>query len=578
MPDRSSDPRLPPSPARMVFLKCAPGLLLCLGLSFAISLTMFIPPLYMLKLFSGVTASGSVATVVGLSLLALGAVLLFCVLDYLRSRTYHRLAGWIAERLGDAAIEPIAIRTGIPTANRAELLKDVGQLRDFVAGGALTAGLELIWAPMFFLALFLLHPFFGWLGVVSGTILVILALANDLLTRGPARDCEKRTARASREIGDALRYGETLEAMGMLRRLAMRWQRQNAAMIAASLRGAHRQAISSSLAKGLRMSLQLAVFGGGILLVMEQKVGIGTLLAASIILVRALAPLEQILDRWRQWVSAATIARRIIAALEMQRPITRSTTALPRPHVSLDLDRVIFVPSGASRPVLRGVSLQVEPQTFVCISGAAAAGKTTLMQLIAGLAPPTAGAVTLDGHDTHSWDREDFGRHIGYLPQNLQLFGPTVRMAISRLLDGDPDAVVKAAKLAGIHSAIGRLPRGYDTDLETHGAELSGGQRQQLGIARAFFGDPALILLDEPDAHLDGSALKTLTRSLRWLAENGRMIVVTSHRAETMRAADKVVLLDQGAVVKIAAPRRIGSNPETAIPAPTTVATGVPAE
>lgn len=548
---------------RSILAKCAPGLALGLGLSFAISLTMFIPPLYMLKLFSGVTTSGSIATVTGLSVLALGAVLLFCILDYLRSCIYLRLSAWLAGRLGDSALEPIATRSLGGTADPAELLKDIGQIRDFIAGGALTAAFELVWVPMFFAALFLLHPYFGWIGLAAAAALLLLAAANDLLTRRAARESGERAAAAYREVGNALRFGESLEAMGMLRRLAGRWHRQNAAMIAATMLGTHRQAVSTSIAKGLRMSLQLAVFGGGMLLVIEQSASVGTLLAASIILVRALAPLEQILDRWRQWMAAVAALSRITETLNAPPRIERASASLPKPHETLDLERVFFVPPGAGQPVIKGVSLHLEFGRLICIAGAAAAGKTTLLQLIAGLWKPTAGAVTVDGHDAHTWNREDFGRHIGYLPQSLELFGPTVRTAIARLAEGSPDAVIKAAKLAGIHKTIGRLPKGYDTDLETCRALLSGGQRQQLAIARAFYGDPSLILLDEPDASLDRAALRSLTATLRWLADRGRLVVATSHRMEMLEAADTVALLDHGAVARIVAPRAAPASLET---------------
>lgn len=536
-----------------IMAKCIPGLMLCILLSFVISLTMFVPPLYMMKLFSGVTASGSVATVIGLSVLAGGAVLLYAVLDYLRSRTYHRLSSWLAGRLGDVAIEPIAaqsLRGGRP----AELLNDIGLLRDFVAGGALTAGFDLLWVPMFLAALFLLHPFFGWLGLGAGLALLLLAAANELFTRAPARESSERAEAAYREIGDALRFGEVIDAMGMLGGIARRWRTQNTQMVAANLRGAQRQAAALSTARGLRLTVQLALFGGGTLLVIEQAADFGTLLASSIILVRALAPLEQLLDRWRHWNAAAGATRRIAAALAEPLRLERSSMALPRPHSSLTLNRVYFVPAGGNQPIVRGISLEVGSGEFVCITGAAAAGKTTLLQLMTGMWMPTAGSITLDGHDTYSWSRDDFGRHVGYLPQSVQLFGGTVRTIIARMSEDDPAATVKAAELAGVHDVIGRLPNGYDSPVDGPGARLTGGQRQQIGIARALYGDPALILLDEPDGSLDGSALNTLIATLKWLRDRGRMIVVTSHRQEMLRSADRVVLLDHGAVARIAAP------------------------
>ncbi|MEQ8333610.1 ATP-binding cassette domain-containing protein [Nisaea sp.] len=536
-----------------IVAKCIPGLLLCILLSFVISLTMFVPPLYMMKLFSGVTATGSVATVVGLSVLAGGAVLLYVVLDYLRSRTYHLLSGWLAERLGDVAIEPIAaqsLRGGRP----AELLKDIGMLRDFVAGGGLTAGLDLLWVPMFVAALFLLHPFFGWLGIGAGVTLLILAVANDLLTRAPVRESSERAEGAYREIADALRFAEVIDAMGMLDGIFRRWRARNRQMIAANLRGAQRQAAVLSIAKGIRLTVQLAVFGGGMLLVLEQAADFGTLLASSIILVRALAPLEQMLDRWRHWIAAAGATRRIAAALAKPPRLLRSSMPMPRPRSSLALNHVYFVPAGSNQPTVRGVSLEVGCGEFICIAGAAAAGKTTLLQLMAGMWTPTAGSITLDGHDTHSWNREDFGHHVGYLPQSVQLLGDTVRTVIARLAENDPAATVKAAELAGIHTVIGRLPNGYDSPVDGPGARLTGGQRQQIGIARALYGDPALILLDEPDGSLDSSALKTLIATLKWLRDRGRIIVVTSHRPEMLRSANRVVLLDHGAVARIATP------------------------
>tara|TARA_E500000318_G_scaffold53843_1_gene50111 strand:+ start:6289 stop:8040 length:1752 start_codon:yes stop_codon:yes gene_type:complete len=535
---------------RSILMKCAPGLMLCIVLSFVISLTMFVPPLYMLKLFSGVTASGSVATIAGLSILAGGAILLYAILDYLRSLTYQRLSGWLAERLGEEAIAPISALSLSGGERPAELLKDIGLLRDFVSGGALTAGLEMIWAPMFFAALFLLHPYFGWLGLGAGFVLLVMAAANDLLTRTPARQSSESAEAAYREIGDALRCGEVIDAMGMLGNVARRWRTQNAEMIAANMRGAQRQAIILSTARSFRLAIQLAVFGGGTLLVLEQAANFGTLLASSIILARALSPLEQLLDRWRHWNAAAGAIRRIAATLGEPDRLQRSLMPQPRPCTRLSLDNVSFVPPGASRPTVKGVSFDVGSGEFVCIAGAAASGKTTLLQLMTGLWQPTAGFVTLDGHDTHSWSRDDFGHHVGYLSQSTQLFGASVRTIISRMSEGDPYATVKAAKLAGIHHVIGRLPNGYDSPLD----RLTGGQRQQIGIARAFYGDPALILLDEPDSNLDRHALNTLITTLKWLRERGRMIIVTSHRQEVLRSADRVILLDNGAVAKIAVP------------------------
>lgn len=566
----SSDPTPGVRPAEL-FARCLPGLGLALLLSFCISLTMFAPPLYMMKLFSGAAVSGSAATVAGLTALALGAVVLFAVLDYLRSRTYLCLSAWLAERLGDAAPEPMAEGTLRGTGTAADILKDIALLRELVASGGLTAGLDLVCTPMFFFALFLLHPYFGWLGLAAAASLALLAVLNDVAARRTSEETARRTEQAYREVGEALKHVEAVEAMGLLDTVAARWRRAHRAMIAAAITGAGRHALASSLARGLRMGLQLAVFGGGMILVLDQETPIGALLAASLILTRALAPLEQLIDRWRQWGAGLAAARRLHDALSEPPRIARGRIALPRPSRALDLDRVIYVPDGMASPVLNGISLRAEAGTITGLAGAAAAGKSTLMQLMAGIWQPTAGAVTLDGHHVSAWPRGDFGLHAGYLPQSVQLFGPSIGAAIARLGPADADTLIRAATEAGIHEQIGRLPQGYDTPLAACGHLLSGGQRQQLGLARAYFGDPALLLLDEPDASLDQAALRQLARSLREFADAGRIVLFSSHRPEILRIADRVILLDRGAVANMVEPGTLPVQ-RNAVPAATEAA------
>lgn len=537
-----------------VLRACIPAIAMALGLSFVASLAMFVPPLYMMNLFSTVSHSGSIATLIGLSIIAAGGIALYAVFEYLRSQVYQSVGAWLGSRLSEEAMEPIVQQSIRGRASASEVLRDIGDLRNFVSGSALTAGLEFFWSPMFFLALFVLHPFFGWLGVIGGLLILMLALANELLTRSLITEASDKGVATYNEIGNALRNGETIEAMGLLGNVLRRWTIRNDELLGIGRKAARRQSAVSSASKGLRLLIQMAVFGGGMVFVLQHELAPGALIAGSIILGRALGPVEALIDGWRQWVTAGAALRRALAVIEDHAGSPRSTMPLPRPQHSLEIEKVVLAPPGSSRPILRGVTLSVRRGEMVCIVGSSAAGKTSLLRLIAGIWAPTAGSVRLDGHDVHTWDRSDFGRHVGYLPQSVELFGATVRDNIARLGEHDPETVVKAAKAAGIHGMIGTFPNGYDTRIGDGGFALTGGQRQRIGIARALYGDPALLILDEPDASLDADGQHALAETLAERRMEGCMIVVVTHRPQLLRGADRIVRLEQGLVARVLRP------------------------
>lgn len=537
-----------------ILKKCNLGILLALGFSFVTTTAMLIPPIYMINLFNSFSHSGSIGTLIGLSAMAVGGIVLYGIFEFLRTQVYQALGGWLGSRLSEEAMEPIVQQSIRGRISASEILRDIGEIRNFVAGSALTAGLEFFWSPIFFLALFVLHPFFGWLGVIGGILILMLAIANELLTRYLVTEVSDKSVASYNEIGHALRNGEAIEAMGILGNVLKRWNKRNDELLEVGRKSATRQSAISSISRALRLMIQMAIFGGGMIFVLKQELSFGSLIAGSIILGRALAPVEALIDGWRSWVSSGAAMKRVLLVLEDHASFERSTTPLPRPSTALVVERVVFVPPGSAHTVLRGVNLTVNAGEIVCLIGSSAAGKSTLARLIVGIWPPNAGSIRLDGHDVHTWNRADFGRHVGYLPQTVELFNGTIRDNIARLSDHDPEDVIEAAKKVGIHSMIGAFPNGYDTRVGDGGHNLTGGQRLRIGVARALYGNPALLVLDEPDASLDAESLIALTETLRVMKEAGSIVVVITHRAQMLRCADRIVVLENGMVSRVLTP------------------------
>jgi PrtD family type I secretion system ABC transporter len=516
--------------------------------SLAINLLTLASPLYMMQVFDRVLTSRSGDTLVMLTLVTLLAIGVLALIEAIRSQMLVRVGHWLDDRLGPIVLSgalKVALRAD--TARAGQGLRDLATLRNFIAGPMLTPLLDAPWSPIFIIALFLLHPVLGLIGLAGGALLFGLGLLNEFATRQPLREANIAAGKTQQRAEAALRNAEVIRAMGMGAGVLRVWRRETADSVAAQKSAGTRGAMILTASKFTRLVVQTAILGAGAWIVIQHEASAGAMFAASFLLGRALAPVENAISTWRSLV-AARLARRRLEDLVAAVPPEEPGMELPRPQGELIVERLVFVPPGGEEPTLRGVSFDLAPGEVLGIIGPSAAGKSTLARLIAGTWTPTAGKVRLDGADIAVWHDSQGSHHIGYLPQDIELFAGSVRDNIARLGDASPAAVIEAAKLVGLHDVIMRLPRGYNSEIGESGVKLSGGQRQRIGLARAVFGRPRLVVLDEPNASLDHEGEEALHRAIATLKEMGTTVVMIAHRPSVLGLADKLLLLRNGVV------------------------------
>jgi PrtD family type I secretion system ABC transporter len=533
---------------RRIFRGCTSAFLMIAAFSLAINLLTFVAPLYMMQLFDRVLSSRSLDTLIMLTLIACAALAVLSLIDGIRSQMLARIGTWLSDRLGPrivgGALHAVLRGDG---ARAGQGLRDLATLRGFLTGPAITPLMDVPWAPIFLLALFALHPVLGCVGLAGGALLFLLALANEVLTKRPLQQAGVAAGRTQHRTEAALRNAEVVRSMGMLAGVIRLWQHDNAAASAAQIEAGNRGALILALSKFLRLTVQTTIMGVGAWLVIEHDVSPGAMFASSFLLGRALAPVENAIGTWRSLVTARLAYRRLGELLALT-PEAAPGMALPAPAGELRVEGASYVPAGATAPTLRGVSFALAPGEVLGVIGPSAAGKSTLARLIAGSWQPSAGHVRLDGASLSVWLDAGGSRHVGYLPQDIELFAGTVRENIGRLGEAEASAVVEAARLAGLHETIMRLPRGYDSEIGEAGLRLSGGQRQRIGLARALFGKPRLVVLDEPNASLDSDGEAALLDTIAHLKAQGTTVVIIAHRANVLALADKLLVLRNGAV------------------------------
>ena len=542
--------------------------------AFFTNLLLFAGPLYMLQVYDRVLSSRNEATLLGITGIAAFALAVYAVLEMLRSRLLVR-GGMIFDRKVAGPVFEIVHRAALlkPRAGHETVLRDVDVLREFLTGGAILALCDLPWASLFLMACFILHPWFGWMALLGGGTLLGLTFLTDLTTRRPLDVASQAAREAGEQARATMRGGEVLRAMGMLGALRSRWHRRHDEAIRLQARASDRAGLITAATKFTRMFLQTMVLGVGAYLAIHGEISAGSMIAASIIMGRTLAPIEAVVGHWKSFTAArrsyarlADIVGRI--GLEPQRVM------LPRPRGLIETENLVVAAPGSPTAILHDVSVRLEPGSVVGIIGPSAAGKSTLVRAITGVWPITSGAVRIDGADLRHWDPQALGRHLGYLPQDVELFDGTVAQNIARFDTQDDAAIVAVAQRAGCHDLIQALPDGYNTRIGSGGHGLSGGQRQRIALARAMYGDPSLVVLDEPNASLDQAGEAALMRAVEDLRERGTTVVIVTHKVSLLAGADQILMLEGGTLRASGPADQILTQVSGPRPVPALVATG----
>jgi ATP-binding cassette, subfamily C, bacterial exporter for protease/lipase len=514
--------------------------------SMLINLLALVPSLYMLQVYDRVLPSRNGVTLAMLTVIMVGMYALTSALEYVRSFIVIRIGAKLDMHL-NARVYTAAFETNLKQqgVNAGQSLNDLTTIRQFVTGNALFAFFDAPWFPIYLLVIFLFNVWLGLFALVGSVVLVALAIVNERVSRRPLAEASTLSIRSSSLATSNLRNAEVIEAMGMLPDLMARWGVLNSGFLARQAEASEKAALVGNVTKFVRISLQSLVLGVGALLAIDGKLSPGMMIAGSILMGRTLSPLEMVISVWRQWSGAKSAYERLVDLLDSN-PERRIGMSLPAPAGRLVLENVSAAAPGGRIPVLHGLNFGIEAGDVVGVIGPSASGKSTLARLMVGAWPAAVGTVRLDGADIYQWDKDQLGPHIGYLPQDIELFGGSIAENIARFGQIDSGKVIEAARLAGVHDMILRLPQGYDTLVGERGAGLSGGQKQRIGLARALYGNPALIVLDEPNSNLDEIGEAALKVAIDQLRAAGRTVVLITHRTSIIAATTKLLLLVEG--------------------------------
>lgn len=545
MTDKSADKA---NTALQDAISCARfGFIVAAVMSFVVNFLMLVSPLYMLQTYDRVLTSGSKETLLYITVIAAVALLVLGIFEALRTMVLSRTAAWSAD-----AAKPIIVSSTI-RANLAnsqatsQPIRDLKQIQNFLSGQGVIPFLDSPWTPAFIAIIWIMHPWLGMLALATAIILALVGIANELTTREKLKEAAQGQVRSYEILDSAVKNSEAIEAMGMRPALIKHWRGVDAIAGAASEAANERGGAFTGISRFLRLTAQMAILGLGAYLVLEGQLTAGGMIAASILLGRALAPVDQLIGAWKGCV-VTWLGYRRVQSLLRQIPEEVETFELPEPTGRLAVRELGYRATPDTPPILMNLNFDVNPGECLGIIGASASGKTTLCRLMTGVYQPSVGKVRLDDAELHFRSKDALGRHIGYLPQNVELFSATIAENIARMNDPDPEAVLKAAQLANVHEMILHLPQGYDTRFEPGGRVLSAGQLQRVGLARALYGDPKLIILDEPNSNLDTAGDEALLRAIVSLKEDNRSIVIVSHRRDALTAADKLIVMRNGTI------------------------------
>lgn len=511
-----------------------------------INLLMLAPSLYMLQVYDRVLQSQNEITLLMLTLLMIGAYAFMSVLEYVRSFVLIRLGAKLDmqmnKRIYTAAFEQNLKRGG---GNAGQALQDLTQMRQFLTGNGLFAFFDAPWFPIYLAVIFMFDFWLGLFATIAVVIMVILAYVNERVSSKPLKEANTMAMISSNLATNNLRNAEVIEAMGMLPNMMRRWFKLHARFLQLQAEASEKSGMVTAASKFVRISVQSLVLGLGALLVIEGKMTPGMMIAGSILLGKATGPIDQLIGVWKQWASVKSSYERLNELLSAF-PARTPGMELQKPVGALSVETVTAAPPGSTVAIIKGLNFAIQPGDVLGIIGPSGSGKSTLARLLVGVWPAAVGKVRLDGADIYQWNKDHLGPSIGYLPQDIELFGGTVADNIARFGEVDSEKVIMAAKRAGVHEMILHLPKGYDTLLGDGGAGLSGGQKQRLGLARAMYDDPSLLVLDEPNSNLDDVGEQALLIAINDLRQRGKTIVLITHRQSVLAATTKLLLLRDG--------------------------------
>jgi ATP-binding cassette subfamily C protein EexD len=528
---------------------CKGAFLSAAGFSLLINFLMITPSIYMLQVYDRVVATGNKSTLLMLTLIVIVLFITMASLEWVRSQILVKVSTRL-EMLLNQRLFQIAFKQSLYSGGQratTQPLDDLTGLRQFLTGNGLFAFFDAPWMPIYLILLFMFHPWFGWFSILTAILLGIVAGVTEKATTkilGEANNVSMATRGA---LGRNLRNAEVIESMGMLGKIRQRWMVGAVKVLDLQATASSRAGLLTALSKVIRMSSQSLVLGLGAYLVIEREISPGLMIAGSILMGRALAPIDLIIGSWKGFISARGQYKRLNDIL-LQIPADKEHMLLPDPEGRIQLENAVVVPPGSKLPVIKGINLVIEKGDIVGVIGPSGAGKSTLARAILGIWPTANGAIRLDGAEVFNWDREHLGDFIGYLPQDIELFEGTISENIARFGDIDPEQVVEAAKMADVHDLILRFPEGYDTLIGSSGGNLSGGQRQRIGLARALYGNPVLVVLDEPNSNLDEQGEAALEKALIRLKQKQSTVLIITHRNSVLSKVDKLLILSDGAL------------------------------
>lgn len=515
-------------------------------LTCATNLLILAIPIYLFQISDRVLTSRSLDTLVMLTIVIAGAVLLQAILDAVRRFILMRTAVELAAQLGAPILSAAAHASLHGNGREYQTLGDLGQLRAFLVSGTLISFLDFPFAPIFIVAIFLVHPHLGMIVVATALLLLVIAIINQKITAKPFAEANLSQSKANLHLDSMSRNSQIINALAMVPEAVTIWGKDTAASLKAQVKAQDRNIITAAISRGVRLLTQIGMLGWGAYLAINQEITGGMVIAASIIAGRALAPIEGAIEGWNGFLlSRAAYGR--IRALLTQSTVKFERLQLPKPQGRLDVERLLFVPQGTKQVILNGLSFHLKPGETLAVIGNSGAGKTTLGKMLVGSILPTSGNVRLDLMDLRNWDPRQFGESIGYLPQDVQLFPGTIKENIARMKpEATDEQIHRAAQLADVHGMIANLPHGYETRVAADGSPLSGGQKQRIALARAFFGEPRLLVLDEPNSNLDTHGDQALARAIQQAKQSGITVVVVTQKPSLLTIVDKIMLLADG--------------------------------